>query len=62
MTVPVDRPPAPPAEEPAPKAPEKRGIEDRSWLLLIAVLLFLALAFVGMVALTALGGGTTYVR
>ncbi|WP_336029173.1 hypothetical protein [Geodermatophilus sp. FMUSA9-8] len=64
MTAPVDHPPTeqPAGQEPPPRPAEKRGIEDRSWLLFAAVVLFIALAFIGMVVLTALGGGTTYVR
>ncbi|MGY1713393.1 hypothetical protein ACI78R_02955 [Geodermatophilus sp. SYSU D01106] len=64
MTAPVDHPPTEqPAEQaPSPSPAEKPGIEDRSWLLFAAVVLFIALAFIGMVVLTALGGGTTYVR
>ncbi len=68
MTVPVERPPAttdpaPPAPEPAPeKKPlsQKLGIEERSWLLFAAVVAFIVLAFVGMVVLTQLGGGSGY--
>ena len=64
MTAPVDHPPASadqPRETPPP-AGERRGIEERGWILFVVVLAFLALAFAGMVVLTALGGGTTYVR
>ncbi|SFP86030.1 hypothetical protein SAMN05660464_4492 [Geodermatophilus dictyosporus] len=69
MSAPVDHPPAP-AEGPRPSADaagtpappaEKRGIEDRSWLLFGVVVAFILLAFVGMFVLTALGGGTDYV-
>jgi hypothetical protein len=68
MTAPVDRPPAttdeaPPAAEPAPEKPlsQKLGIEERGWLLFAAVVAFIVLAFVGMVVLTQLGGGSGYV-
>ncbi|NEM06427.1 hypothetical protein [Geodermatophilus normandii] len=68
MTVPVDHP-TPSGEEPQPPADHtaeddyatRRGIEDRSWLLAAVVIAFIVLAFVGMIALTALGGGTDYV-
>ncbi len=71
MTLPAGRPPAA-VEEPAPtagthEAPPtptpagKRGIEDRSWMLFAVVVAFIVLAFVGMIVLTALGGGSTYV-
>ncbi|SDC56541.1 hypothetical protein SAMN05660690_1928 [Geodermatophilus telluris] len=69
MSAPVDHPSAP-AEEPRPAteasgtpAPptEKRGIEERGPLLFAAVVAFIVLAFVGMIVLTALGGGTDYV-
>jgi hypothetical protein len=64
MAVPVDHHPTSAEQDhPAPPPPaEKRGLEDRGWLLFAAVVAFLVLAFVGMVVLTALGGGTTYVR
>ncbi len=72
MTVPVERPPAaaeesPPAAE-VPETParptiaEKLGIEERGWLLFACVIAFIVLAFVGMFVLTALGGGSTYLR
>jgi hypothetical protein len=70
MTAPVDRPPTTEQQDgSAPEVPDtsadwyaqKRGIEDRSWLLFACVLGFILLAFAGMVVLTALGGGTTYV-
>ncbi len=71
MTLPVERPPAaveepPPAAE-APETPparttaEKLGIEERGWLLFAVVVAFIVLAFVGMIVLTALGGGSDYV-
>ncbi|MGY1607241.1 MULTISPECIES: hypothetical protein [unclassified Geodermatophilus] len=67
MTTPVDRPPAAdeetqrPSDEPAtPLTPEKRGIEERSWVLFAVVVAFILLAFTGMIVLTALGGGTDY--
>jgi hypothetical protein len=72
MTVPVERPPAPTeGSRPADEAPEDRarptvaeklGIEERGWLLFACVIAFIVLAFVGMFVLTALGGGTTYLR
>jgi hypothetical protein len=68
MTVPVDHP-TPSGEGPQPAADHpaeddyatKRGIEDRTWLLFAVVAAFIALAFIGMFVLTALGGGTDYV-
>jgi hypothetical protein len=72
MTVPVDHP-TPSGEEPQPAADHtrdhtaeddystRRGIEDRTWLLAGVVIAFIVLAFVGMIVLTALGGGTDYV-
>jgi len=69
MTVPVDHP-STSAEEPQPAADHpvpddgystKRGIEDRRLLLAGVVIAFIVLAFVGMIVLTALGGGTDYV-
>jgi hypothetical protein len=71
MTLPAGRPPAA-VEEPAPttEVPEtpprpttaqKLGIEDRSWVLFAVVVAFIVLAFAGMIVLTALGGGSTYV-
>ncbi|GAB3191644.1 hypothetical protein GCM10027261_02130 [Geodermatophilus arenarius] len=51
-----------PADDAAtPLTPEKRGIEERGWLLFAIVVTFIVLAFAGMIVLTALGGGTTYV-
>ncbi|MGY1730120.1 hypothetical protein ACI798_01270 [Geodermatophilus sp. SYSU D01045] len=50
-----------PSDAPAtPLTPEKRGIEERGWLLFAIVVTFIALAFAGMIVLTALGGGTDY--
>ncbi len=71
MTLPVERPPAA-VEEPLPAAEtadppatpttaEKLGIEERGWLLFAVVVAFIVLAFVGMIVLTALGGGSDYV-
>ena len=72
MTVPVERPPAaaeesPPATEvpetrARPTIAEKLGIEERGWLLAAVVIGFIVLAFIGMFVLTALGGGSTYLR
>ena len=75
MSAPVDRPHHATQEHPAPEVPdspaaltpptpgsEKRGIEERGWLLFAVVIAFILLAFAGMVLLTALGGGTDYVR
>jgi hypothetical protein len=68
MTLPVDRPPAaaeetpPAAETPPARTPDdKRGIEDRGWLLLAVVVAFIVLAYTGMIVLTELGGGSGYV-
>ena len=71
MTLPAGRPPvaveepAPDTEahetRPAPPPAGKRGIEDRSWVLFAVVVAFIVLAFAGMLVLTALGGGSTYV-
>ncbi|MGY1725545.1 hypothetical protein ACI79J_01110 [Geodermatophilus sp. SYSU D01062] len=50
-----------PSDDPAtPLTPEKRGIEERGWLLFAIVITFIVLAFAGMLVLTALGGGTDY--
>jgi hypothetical protein len=56
--------PTAPGQEPEHAAadPERRGLEERGWLLFAVVVAFLVLAFAGMIVLTALGGGTTYVR
>ncbi|MEX5718538.1 hypothetical protein [Geodermatophilus maliterrae] len=76
MSVPVDRPPraaedsgpavevpdSPAALVPTETKPAKRGLEERGWLLFAVVVAFILLAFTGMIVLTALGGGTTYVR
>jgi hypothetical protein len=68
MTAPVDHP-RPSTEDPQ-QAPDhtaeddyatRPGIEDRTWLLAGAVIAFIVLAFVGMIVLTALGGGSDYV-
>ncbi|WP_369251874.1 hypothetical protein [Geodermatophilus amargosae] len=72
MTAPVDHP-RPSTEDPQPAVDHEAdhtaeddyatrpGIEDRTWLLAGAVIAFIVLAFVGMIVLTALGGGTDYV-
>lgn len=76
MSAPVDRshpttqehpptpevPDSPAALTPAPPEPERPGLEERGWLLFALVVAFIVLAFAGMVLLTALGGGTDYVR
>ena len=76
MSAPVDRshpasqehppipevPDSPAALTPPPPEPERRGLEERGWLLFAVVIAFILLAFAGMVVLTALGGGTDYVR
>jgi hypothetical protein len=60
--------PAPPhraparAHRPAPQRQGKRWFEDRSWLVLLGVLLTVVLAFTAMVVLTALAGGDSFLQ
>ena len=51
------------AHRPAPQRREgKRGVADRSWLVLLGVFITVVLAFTAMVVLTALAGGDSFLR
>ncbi|MCZ2857807.1 hypothetical protein [Blastococcus sp. VKM Ac-2987] len=56
----VAPPPAAPQRPAAKEPPEKRGAEDRAWLLGLGIFAIVVLVFVLMAVLTALAGGDTY--
>ena len=56
MSVSTDKRPRRPADQ-APAPQGKPGMEDRTWLVFLGVLLAVVLVFVAMIVITALAGG-----